>query len=481
MSNGNLVAYAALIIWPVVSACLYARFPIGKATLWTILGGFLILPVDAEIKFSGIPAFNKDSIPNLAALVCCLFLTGRPPKIFRGFGWAELSIVVLLIGPFVTSMFNSDPIRIGITYLPGVGPYDALSASVAQFIYIVPFFLARQFMRRPEDNAAILRTLVIAGAIYSLPMLFEIRVSPQLHFWIYGYYPTDFIQEMRDGGFRPTVFLGHGLLVAFFAMTATVAAAALWRTRTRIINTVTPSLMTAYLAAVLVLCKTASATLYAALLVPLVRWASPSRQALAASILVCIALTYPLLRSANLIPTKSILEVADTISKDRAQSLRTQFDNEDQLLTHAMQRPLFGWGRFGRNRVYGGWNGGDTSITDGHWIITLGQFGFVGFLAEFGLLGFTVFRAAAVFRLIRDWREAEYLGTLALIVAINMIDLLPNSSIRPWTWLLAGALLGRAEDICEIVRRPVPEENILTPIPTGEYSSQTPKARIPVR
>ena len=66
--------------------------------------------------------------------------------------------------PFVTSMFNSDPIRIGITYLPGVGPYDALSASVAQFIYIVPFFLARQFMRRPEDNAAILRTLVIAGA-----------------------------------------------------------------------------------------------------------------------------------------------------------------------------------------------------------------------------------------------------------------------------------------------------------------------------
>jgi hypothetical protein len=481
MRNANLVAYAALLIWPAVSACLYARFPIGKATLWTILGGFLILPVDAEIKFAGIPALNKDSIPNLAALVCALFLTGRAPKIFRGFGWAELSIVVLLIGPFVTSMFNSDPIRIGITYLPGVGLYDALSASVAQFIYIVPFFLARQFMRRPEDNAAILRSLVVAGAIYSLPMLFEIRMSPQLHFWIYGYYSSDFIQEMRDGGFRPMVFLGHGLLVAFFAMTATVAAAALWRTRTRIISNVTPSLMTAYLAAVLVLCKTASATLYAALLVPLVRWASPSRQTLAASILVCIALTYPLLRSANLIPTKSILEAADTISANRAQSLRTRFDNEDQLLNHALQRPLFGWGRFGRNRVYAGWNGGDSSITDGHWIITLGQFGFVGFVAEFGLLGLTVFRAAVVVRLVRDWREAEYLGALALIVAINMIDLLPNSSIRPWTWLLAGALLGRAEAIRE-ARQPMEEASIPTPKPaSASYSSQMPKTRSSVR
>lgn len=379
-------------------------------------------------------------------------------------------------------MFNSDPIRIGITYLPGVGAYDALSASVAQFIYIIPFFLARQFMRRPEDNGAILRSLVVAGVMYSLPMLFEIRMSSQLNLWIYGYYPSDFIQEMRDGGFRPMVFLGHGLLVAFFAMTSTVAAAALWRTRTRAISGVAPSLAITYLAAVLLLCKTASATLYAALLVPLVRWASPPRQALAASILVCIALTYPLLRTANLIPTKSILEVANTISPDRAQSLNTRFDNEEQLLNRALQRPLFGWGRFGRNRVYGGWNGGDSSITDGHWIITLGQFGFVGFLAEFGLLGFTVFRAAVVFRLIRDWREAEYLGTLALIVAINMIDLLPNSSIRPWTWLLAGALLGRAEAIREIAHRPLEEASIPTPKPaSANYSSQMPKTQFTVR
>ena len=139
-------------------------------------------------------------------------------------------------------------------------------------------------------------------------MLFEIRMSPQLHFWIYGYYPTDFIQEMRDGGFRPMVFLGHGLAVAFFTMTATVASAALWRSRTRLIGSVPPIGIFAYLSFVLLLCKTAGALIYAALLVPLVRWARPRLQVRVATLLVVVALAYPLLRASDLVPTASILQ-----------------------------------------------------------------------------------------------------------------------------------------------------------------------------
>ena len=57
-------------------------------------------------------------------------------------------------------------------------------------------------------------------------MLFEIRMSPQLHRWLYGYYPFGFITQMRYGGFRPSVFMENGLVCAFFAMTAMVAATA---------------------------------------------------------------------------------------------------------------------------------------------------------------------------------------------------------------------------------------------------------------
>ena len=113
-------------------------------------------------------------------------------------------------------------------------------------------------------------------------------------------------------------------------------------------------------------------------------------------------------------------------------------------MEHAWERPWFGWGRFGRGRVYDD-SGSDLSVSDGYWVITLGTFGLVGFIAVFGLLGLAVFRAAATLKFATTVQEAGYLAALALIVAINMIDLLPNASLSPWTWLLAGALVGRAE------------------------------------
>lgn len=89
--------------------------------------------------------------------------------------------------------------------------------------------------------------------------------------------------------------------------------------------------------------------------------------------------------------------------------------------------------------------GQDVSITDGHWIIVIGQFGLFGFLAEFGLLILPIFQAASALRFTRSLDERVNLAALALILAINIVDLLPNSGLIPWTWLLAGGLMGRAE------------------------------------
>ena len=203
--------------------------------------------------------------------------------------------------------------------------------------------------------------------------------------------------------------------------------------------------VTAYLSGVLVLCKTLGALVYGAALVLLVRFTRPQLQLRIALVLVAIALLYPTLRAADLFPTRSLVELAQAIDPDRAQSLQFRFANEDQLLDRAWQRFLFGWGRFGRNRVYDEESGRDLSVTDGRWIITMGQFGFIGFLAEFGLLALAVARAAQAAKFADERRGAGLLAALALIVAINVVDLLPNASLSPWTWLLAGALLGRAE------------------------------------
>jgi len=84
-------------------------------------------------------------------------------------------------------------------------------------------------------------------------------------------------------------------------------------------------------------------------------------------------------------------------------------------------------------------------VTDGLWIIVLGQFGLLGFIAEFGLLAISVFRAAKALKFAESFDGSVFLSALALIVAVNMVDLLPNSALSPWTWLLVGSLLGRSE------------------------------------
>src|SRR4051794_24081234 len=135
----NWFAFVALLAWPVVALWLFHARPVNAALLWTILGGYLLLPVGASIKFEGVLPLDKSSIPNLAALVGCLFIARRSLRLFHGFGIAEVLILMLLVGPFITSALNGDTIRIGERVLPGVGSYDGLSAAVGQFIFVLPF------------------------------------------------------------------------------------------------------------------------------------------------------------------------------------------------------------------------------------------------------------------------------------------------------------------------------------------------------
>lgn len=442
----NWFALFALAFWPVVALCFFQVRPAGQATVWTFLGAYLLLPVGAAIHFQGIPQFDKDTVASIGAALGMLLIKGRPLRLRNGFGLTELLALVCLISPFITDELNTDPVIYAHRYLPGGSFYDGLSAAVRQFLLLIPFFIGRQVLRNSSDIQLILRTLVIAGLLYSLPILFELRISPQLHVMVYGYFPHMFAEMIRDGGFRPVVFIGHGLGVAFFVMTTAVAAAALWRSRTRIAQ-LPPIAITGYLSGILILCKGLASIAYGAVALILVRFTSVRIQALTAVALVTIALSYPLLRTAGLVPTDTLVDMAAKVSEKRAVSLHERFYNEERLLTRASERIYFGWGRYGRNRIYDPATGTDISATDGEWIITIGTFGLVGFLATFGLLALPVFRAASTLRFLETKQDGIYLAALTLISAINTFDLLPNSGLTPVTWLFAGALLGHAEAV----------------------------------
>jgi hypothetical protein len=448
----NSFAFFSLIAWPLIALWLYLSRPVGKATVWTILAGYLLLPVGTFFKIEMVPQFDKVSVPNLCALVGCILFAGRPLRFLGRMGVVEILLLLFVVGPLVTSLLNGDPIVIGNKVVTGVGAYDGFSALLFQLIILIPFLLGRVLFRTAADIAHVFYALSVAGLAYSLLLIFEIRFSPQLHNWIYGYYPSDFIQVMREGGtYRPMAFMGHGLVAAFFAMTTTVASAAFWRARVRIVRFLPPAAVTAYLSVVLILCKSGAALVYGMVLIPITRWTKPRFQMRIAIAFVLVALLYPVLRSLDIFPANTIVEISRAIDDARADSLKYRFDQEARLLEKASQRILFGWGRYGRTRVYallaGGGEAADLSVTDGRWTITLGQFGLVGFLAEFGLLSISVFRAASALRFTESFRDSVFLSALALIMAISIIDLLPNATLSPWTWLLAGSLLGRSEMI----------------------------------
>lgn len=440
VSGGNLLAYAALLAWPILSIPLYRLTSISKATAWTILGALLFLPPHVAIKVPMLPAIDKASIGSVCALLGCLFFSSSSARTSVRFGAAAVLAAIFVLSPVVTSALNNDAISIGVLTLPGVGYYDGVSTLLSQLISLIPFYVGARFLNRTSDVENVLHTLAIGGLIYTIPMLFEIRMSPQLSQWIYGTFSSSYAVEARYGGYRPVVFMTNGLEASFLLSTSFIAAAALAKARCRLFGVrFTP--FAAYVELVLVMSKSAGALIYSILAVPATQWWRPKTQIRIALVIATTTVVYPVLRMYDWIPTNQMVQFVSSVNEDRSRSLKVRLDQEERLLNHASERLWFGWGRYGRNRVYDE-TGYDITITDGQWIITLSQFGIVGFFAQFGLLTLPVFVSMLSLKAIPDMRGKRLLGALVLILSITAFEQLPNASINPWSWLVAGVLFG---------------------------------------
>jgi len=447
MSQGNAFAYLVLLSWPLFSIWLYRKKSLQVATLVTIIGGFMLLPVKTFVDFPLIPPLGKHSMPVLAAIIGCWFIKGQKIKYFANQGVLQILVVTLFLSAFVTAELNTDRIFLEGYFLPGLSKHDAVSSVVTIFLTVTPFFIGKQFFRSYQDQLLMFRFLAIAGVLYTIPMLYEIRMSPQLHTLFYDYFPHSFAQQKRYDGFRPVVFIGHGLLVAFFTMCSLVAMLALGEIKQRI-KKYPASMLSYYLLFVLVLCKSKASLLYGLFAVVLIKKISYNKQLKIAVLLAMLTLFYPAMSIMKVFPHQEIAELAEAyIGSDRAQSLIFRFDNEYRLLEHAGKRLFFGWGGWGRNRVYSEETGKDISVTDGKWIITLGTRGIIGFIAEFGMIAIVIFRAYSAAKKIKSPNEQTLLAGHALLVGIVMVNQLPNSGLEAWLWLLIGILLGRSENI----------------------------------
>lgn len=449
MPSPNIIAYLVLALWPLVVWQLWRRLDTGPALIWTVLGGYLLLPPLTSFNFPLIPDFDKTTVPNLMALVCALWLVRDKISFLPG-GWlGKALILTYVLAPFGTVLTNGDPLIFRDETVSGLRIYDSFAAVSYQLIALLPFFLARRYLGTPEGARTILAALVAAGLAYSLPMIVEMLMSPQINTWVYGFFQHDFFQTVRYGGYRPVVFLPHGLWVAFFAFMA-VAAAMVTLRQTSAEARPKALVVLVYLAAILVGCRSAGPLVYGVALTPLVFFIPPRGQMLVAALMATVVIVYPVLRGAHIVPIDQILGLADSLSPERAYSLRFRTENEEILLARAMERPVFGWGGYGRAFTHDPISGKMLNIADGAWVILIGANGWVGYLAEFGLFALPLLLLGREALRQRAIHLSPWVGALALIMGFNMIDFLPNATQIPFTWLMAGALLGEAERLSRL-------------------------------
>lgn len=459
-----------LFSWPLVVWFVFSKYRIEIALPVAIIAGYLLLPVKTVIDLPLLPALHKHTVPVLAASLFLLTAHQLNTKFRHNRGLilrhplANILVFAFLISPFLTVLSNPDPLFYGGVFLPGLRLYDGFATVWIAIMNVLPFYLAFKFLAYPEHQKTLVITLAIAGLIYAGPTLLEIIISPQLHRMVYGFSNVNWLTTLRGDGFRPVVFLEHGLRLSLFMSLCVLAALGASR--------VAPPkhrfsflFVAAFVFTVLLLSRSLGALLITIVLAPIVVLASTRFQLWTAGIIAICILLFPMLRNADVIPTDRLVAIAQRIDADRAASLQYRFNNEDILLARANERSLLGWGGYRRSRVFDS-EGRDVSVTDGTWVIAFGNGGWLRYLAQFGLLTAPLILLA--FRQ-RKFNIGPDTAALALVSAANLIDLIPNSGQTVITWLVSGALWGRLA-LGRIENKAAETEATATKLQNSRYS-----------
>lgn len=444
-SDGNILSVLAFFVWIPVTYFVSWRSAPAKATAVLFLGGLLLLPEVVFFKPPGLPDFSKLELIPLWILIWAIIFHRDRFALAPKSRWFRGCVGLLMFGAIVTVFLNSDGYRIGLRDVPGHVPYDAVHAVlIALLTVVLPFYLGAVMFRSSSDLKVLLTTMVVAALLYSPLQFIEMILSPQLHRWVYGFHQHSFLQAMRDGGYRPMVFMKHGLAVALFTTLALLAAVTLYKSKLRILR-FSAGWVASYLWVVLILSKSLAAFMYSMVAVPVLMFASPRVQALTGAGLAGFLFFYPLIRANDLIPVEDLQAWAeDEYGRERAGSMTVRLENEARLLDRALERPWFGWGSYCRACVFEKWSGESSviSIRDGAWIIRFGDHGFVGFVGAFGLLLFPLIALVRRLKYAPRAADRRLLAGLGLMVGLAAFDLIPNGDFTRVAFILSGALWG---------------------------------------
>jgi hypothetical protein len=431
--NMNLFAHVVMLGWIPVVLFLFATLPTRRAVIVAFLTAWLFLPM-AGYQVKGLPDYTKMSATCAGVLLATLIFDISRLRTFRPH-WADLPMLVWCSVPFLSSLSND------------LGPYDGFSATLERTVeWGFPYFIGRVYFRDLAALRELAIGIFIGGLVYVPLCLFEIKMSPQLHLIFYGFHQHDWVQTLRFGGWRPMVFMQHGLMVGMWMTAAALLGIWLWRTRTvRWFGALPVWPLLGLLLLTTALCKSLGSALLLVIGVALLFFAERGRRGWAVLLVALVPAGYMLARTAGHWDGAALVRLAERINPERAESLEFRLVNEDKLMARALQRPGLGWGGWGRNLVRDESTEANMTTPDEFWVIAAGLNGLVGLGAitlAFMLPPLLFLRRVST----AHWGKPVFAPAAALCVLLLMyaLDNLPNAMINPIFILCNGAVVATA-------------------------------------
>lgn len=472
----TIQTYIALFCWPIVSLVLCGTLGARRGICACFVFGYLLLPTVGVQLADGLPSYNKEFAISVGALFGAFAFDPGPLSRLR-LQWFDLFVLIAWAGWGISSLTN------------GLGIQEALLMWwFYGMIAGIPYFLGRCYLVGPTALLDLAITIVAGTMVYAVGAIIEMRMSPQITQWVYGINYGQFYELRRDltlgsltiGGFRPRVLLYAGLALAIWMAAGTIVAWSLWYggVPSKILRLRLP-VISVSLAIITVLCRGtgAFALMFGAILALL--GTKILRLRLAILWIPCFVLLYiATALVGNFLPIRDVLVSASDAAFGgvRSGSLDFRFRHEDALVDKALQAPIFGWGGWLRNRVdeeIAREQLGKRSVTDGFWIIVLGQRGLVGLIGTYGWM--LVPAMLAVLWAIRVKAPPPvFYAVVGLSAWSTMfaLDQLLNGFNHPVQALVAGALGSFIVVAQRHARTPPP------PIPTSRSSPRgTPDGR----
>jgi hypothetical protein len=425
----SLMASIALIGFVPLSVVIFSLMPARRALLSCYIAGWLFLP-NSGFDFSGIPDYNKQAAIALGAtLGVFIFDVGKLTQ-FRP-SILDLPMTIFCLWP----MFS---------YLnQGHGPETGLNWVIFHLtLWGFPYLFGRLYFGDHEALRELAIGVFVGGLVYAPLCWLEVRISPQVSRMVYGQGLMTLTQHIRYGGYRPVLFMQHGLMVALWMASSTVVGFWLWRckTITKIWNLPMNFLVPLMFATTIFACKSGNG--FFALLLGVASYVvgSVTKSSLFILILALIPPSYIFLRSTGSWSGDNLIALVETFDKERAGSLNIRMVQEDLYTQNARRQFVFGWA--GPGMIPRDESGQKlTRGNDGFWIITFSMYGIVSLASIFAVL--TV--APTAWAIGQEMRFPGAVGgpgaALALMIVIFAFDCLANGMIIPIFSIAAGALI----------------------------------------